>query len=54
MNENLSFGYRMEKMEAEAAQMAAKMNAIDEGDLTRFGGLNMIFSLSPAFSQPLV
>jgi len=25
---------KMEKMEAEAAQMAAKMNAIDEGDLT--------------------
>ena len=44
MNENLSFDYRMEKMEAEAAQMAAKMNAIDEGDLTRFGGLIIIFS----------
>ena len=54
MNENLFFDYRMEKMEAEAAQMAAKMNAIDEGDLTRSGGLIIIFSLSPAYIQPLV
>ena len=36
MNENLVFDFRMEKMEAEAAQIAAKMNAIDEGDLSRY------------------